>query len=269
MTRGGGRTLYGFDTETTGTDPFTDRIITAAVVKVTDGEVVDKREWMIAPEVEVSEGAFNAHGISTEQARAQGLPPMMGLGGPDGIGEIVTGILNAQAPLVVFNAAFDLTLLEVELNRWGLPQLTHVLPTEAWHSVIDPMVIAKGVAKDNREFHNLKGGMLKLPALCQRYGVPFTESHDATADAAGATLLACAIAEKYNALGVLSAAELHERQVAWRQRDQQSFREWIAKQTPEKQATYTDVDDGWPIHSRLRGRSVSTTTFKKPAGARS
>ena len=65
--------LAGFDTETTGTDPETARIVTAAVI-VHGPEPVDAR-WLVNPGIDIPAEATAVHGISTETAQAQGLDP--------------------------------------------------------------------------------------------------------------------------------------------------------------------------------------------------
>lgn len=65
--------LLAFDLETTGTDVETDRIVTAAVVRLeADGSVSRERTWLLDPGVAIPEQASAIHGISTERARAHG-----------------------------------------------------------------------------------------------------------------------------------------------------------------------------------------------------
>ena len=55
--------LIGFDLETTGTDPDTARLVSAAVVDFDDGEKVDGVEWEIDPGIEIPEEASLVHGV--------------------------------------------------------------------------------------------------------------------------------------------------------------------------------------------------------------
>ncbi|MFW8746044.1 DNA polymerase III subunit epsilon, partial [Mesorhizobium japonicum] len=76
------------------------------------------------------------HGITTERVRAEGR------GAEVGIAEIAQTlrVLFAQGvPLVVYNAPYDLTLLDRECRRHELP------PLEPPSPVIDPLVIDKAV----------------------------------------------------------------------------------------------------------------------------
>lgn len=240
--------LYGFDTETGGVDVFTDRVVTATVVKVNDGKELDKRTWLINSGIPIPEAATKVHGITTQHAEENGRPAIEVL---DEIGTTVTKVLNSGRPLVAFNAAFDLSILEVELRRYGLPTLTERVKATGWFGVIDPMVLGKGVDTiKNRKF--VKGRKFTLPALCEWYKVPFTESHDATADATGAVRLAAAIAKSDDYLGQMGPGPLHQLQVTWRREMQRSLREYFDKVGKE----HDGVDGSWPLHTNLQAVSV-------------
>ena len=70
--------LVGFDTETTGVDVATDRIVTAAVV-TRDATGTRARTWLIDPGVPIPPAATAVHGITTEQARTEGRAPRAAL----------------------------------------------------------------------------------------------------------------------------------------------------------------------------------------------
>ena len=237
-------TSYAFDVETTGVDVFTDRIVTATIVKIEAGHVADHRSWLIDPGIEIPEGATKVHGITTEHARANGLHPTEALAP---IASTVAQILRARLPLAIMNAAYDLSILEAELERYELRTLRANLDDDAWHSLVDPMVLARGLDTINRAFR--KGRKYKLPDLCARYGVPFTETHDAHADAIGAGLLAAAIYDSDSALAAMGPGRLFTAQRTWRREDQRRFRAWVIENGKEDQ--YTDIDEGWPMHTRL------------------
>ena len=242
-------TVYGFDVESTGVDVFTDRIVTATVVKVTAGEVVDSRTWLLDPGVEIPEGATAIHGITTAEARANGIPAVEGV---TQIVDTVAQVIRAGFPLVAFNAAYDLSILEVETGRHDLPSLSSRIFPEKWQMVIDPMVLGKGMDTiRDRKF--VKGRKFTLPALCEWHKVPFTESHDATADAIGAAQLAVKILGSDPYLAEMGPSPLHQLQVTWRREMQRSLREYFDKVGKE----HDGVDGSWPLHSRLMPQAVS------------
>src|SRR5690606_32132505 len=109
--------FLGFDTETTGVDPRTDRIVSAALV-MRDARGTRQRTWLVDPGVEIPQPASAVHGITTDHVRAEGLPPHQAL---EEIAAELTRATAAGVPVVVYNACFDIRLLEHELTRWGLP----------------------------------------------------------------------------------------------------------------------------------------------------
>ena len=60
------RPFVGFDLETTSTDPFEARIVTACVAP----EKGAAQRWLVDPGIEIPPGAAAIHGISTATARA-------------------------------------------------------------------------------------------------------------------------------------------------------------------------------------------------------
>lgn len=235
------QTMYGFDTETTGVDVHNDRIVTATVVKIEAGVETAKRTWLINPGVPIPEGATRIHGITNEHAKTNGQEPALAIAD---ITDTVTGVLRSGLPLVAFNAAYDLSILEAECRRHGIPGM-HNVPLL---SVIDPMVLGKGLDAITKNFR--KGRKYTLVALCERYKVPFTESHDATADATGAVLLAQALATSDDHLAGYGPSALHTLQSTWRHEDQLDFRRWAEKNG--RLDDFPDIDLGWPLHTNLQ-----------------
>jgi DNA polymerase III subunit epsilon len=203
-----------FDLETTGVDTTTARIVSASVCVIDEtGAVVERKDWLVDPGIEIPAGASAVHGISTERARRFGRPP----------GEVVPEILAAIRsvftrgfPLVVYNAPYDLTLLAAEAARVGAPALELPAP------IVDPLVLDKAVDRYRR-------GKRTLEAATAEYGVPLDDAHDAGADAIAAGRLAQAIARRYAADLHLSAAELHDRQVEWCREQAARFEEYMRR----------------------------------------
>lgn len=191
--------LAGFDTETTGRDPRTVRIVSAAIV-TSDGQ---RWSHVIDPGVEIPAEATAIHGLSTEYVREHGRAPHEAL---EEIAATLATLLNSGTPLVVFNAPYDLTLLEAELQRHGLASLAS---RAAVTPIIDPLVI-------DRHADKFRKGARTLENQCRHYGVEITQAHDAGADALAALNLAQVIGATYPAVGTLDAAELHRSQAQWK-----------------------------------------------------
>jgi DNA polymerase-3 subunit epsilon len=226
--------LGSYDCETTGTDPFSARLVSAAFV-TSSGE---RYEFLVDPGVEIPAEAAAVHGISTEHARAHGSAPGPAL---ERIAALLADHMAAGAPLVVFNAPYDLTLLEAELERHGLRALRDRAPVAP---IVDPLII-------DRAMDRYRKGSRTLESQCAHYGVAIENAHDACADAVAALGVARAQAVRYPEVAESTAADLHARQVAWKAAADADFAQYKARRgephTPEP---------GWPIRIRHASQSL-------------
>ncbi|MGO2113167.1 MAG: exonuclease domain-containing protein [Pseudoclavibacter sp.] len=217
-----------FDLETTGVDPATSRVVTAFIGLIDpDGELERGTDWLADPGVEIPEQAAAVHGITTEIARAEGEPA------PKVIASIRAGldwIARNGAPLVIYNAPYDLTLFAAECARHG------VEPVAMGEQVVDPLVIDKAVDKFRR-------GKRTLVDACEAYGVELLDAHTAGDDAVAAGRLAQAIAVKYpEEVGLVPLADLHRAQVAWHDAQADDFESYMRR---ERDPSFT-ASRGWP-----------------------
>ncbi|QAY74008.1 3'-5' exonuclease [Agromyces protaetiae] len=221
-------TLAVFDLETTGIDIDTCRIVTAHVGVIgAGGEVLEQRQWIVDPGVEIPTAATLIHGITTERARAEGAPAAQAAS------EIIAALTDASRrgiPIVAYNASYDLTVLAREAERYGLTPLDGPGP------VVDPLVIDKAVDRYRR-------GKRTLTAACEHYGVELLDAHDAGADAIAAGRVAQAIARKHPELAEIPATDLHDRQIIWSRDQAASYQEWRRK-NGEPEFTTSGV---WPV----------------------
>ncbi|WP_449342168.1 exonuclease domain-containing protein, partial [Streptomyces aurantiogriseus] len=151
--------LAGFDTESTGVNVETDRIVTACLVEVGGKHPPIPANWLLNPGVEIPEQATAVHGITTERARSEGQDAA------EGIAQIVaalTQVVLSGTPLVIMNAPYDLTLLDREARRYGIKTLTDTVGQDL--RVIDPRVIDKRVDPYRK-------GKRTLTDLCAHYQV--------------------------------------------------------------------------------------------------
>ncbi|HZF92105.1 3'-5' exonuclease [Streptomyces sp.] len=225
--------LIGFDLETTGTDPHTARIVTAAVIEVRDGQPLGRREWLADPGVEIPADAVAVHGISNERAAAEGLPADRVA---DAVAEVLAGYWKAGVPVVAYNASFDLTLLSAELRRYGLPSLRDRLGGQDPAPVVDPYTI-------DRRADRYRRGKRTLEAVCTEYGITLDSAHDACADALAAARLARAIAGRHPKIAALGPAELHRRQIEWYAEWAADFQDFLRR----KGDPAAVVDGTWPV----------------------
>ena len=221
--------LGSYDCETTGTDPFSARLVSAAFV-TSAGE---RHEFLVDPGVEIPAEAAAVHGISTEQARAHGVKPAVAL---DQIAALLAAHLGAGAPLVVFNAPYDLTLLEAELQRNGLKALRERVPAIA--PIVDPLLI-------DRSMDRYRKGSRTLEAQCAHYGVSIENAHDACADAVAAMGVARAQAVRFPEVAEARLEDLHAQQVQWKVLAEEDFAAYKAR----RGETFTP-EPGWPVRVR-------------------
>jgi DNA polymerase-3 subunit epsilon len=224
--------LAAFDVETTGIDPESDRIVTAAVSVVGGGLPAASSAWLLDPGIPIPAGATNVHGITTEQARTEGRPAA------EAIEEIVTALaaqLAAGVPAIAFNARFDLTCLDREARRHGIAPLSDRVGGPARLLVVDPFILDKRLDRFRR-------GRRTLSAVCEHYRVPLSDAHAAGADALAAARLAWRLAQRFEELRGLELRTLHDQQIDWAAEQALSLAEYFRRQGREEH-----VEPAWPI----------------------
>lgn len=246
--------MIGFDTETSGVNVETDRIVTACIALLDgsgrpDAPKPETIQAVIDPGIDIPTAASDVHGWTTERLAAEptAMTPTEGI-------EFVASMLatalldQPEAPLVAFNAPFDLTILDRECRRYELPTLGErlgVIPHDPIIRarkdgrplyVVDPMVLDKHVDRYRR-------GSRKLTAVCEHYGVPFDGAHDAGQDALAAARAAWMIAHRHPPIARMSLAALHSLQVKAKREQAESFRSYLRKQNK----SYADVSGEWPM----------------------
>jgi DNA polymerase III epsilon subunit-like protein len=197
--------LVGLDLETTSTEPEDARIVTAALALCGGGEPTGAQAWLADPGVEIPAEAAEVHGVTTERARAEGMPvgavlvPMLAM---------ISEARRCGWPLVIFNARYDLTVLDRECRRHGvaMPELGYV---------IDPLVVDKWLDR-------FRPGSRKLDAICAQYGARLDAAHDASSDALAACRAAWVLGAKGRVIRNIrhwnvaqDTAELAELQREW------------------------------------------------------
>ena len=217
--------LAAFDLETTGPDPITARIVTACLIRI-DGSDVAPLNWIVDPEIEIPEGATAVHGVTTERARAEGAPYA------DGYEQIRTELeriwLEGRV-VAIYNASFDLTLIDQEGRRLGYPPLDY-------GPVIDPYVVDRAIDKYRK-------GKRTLAVTCEYYGITLENAHAADADALAAARLAWVLANKNPGLSRLGVEELMTQQADWHRTRQLDYIEYLERDGGDTSGVNID----WPL----------------------
>jgi DNA polymerase-3 subunit epsilon len=218
-----------FDLETTGVDVDSSRIVSACIAVLdSDGLVVDRWDWLADPGIEIPDGAAAVHGITTERARAEGRPAVQVV---TEIAQTLRVLFGLGMPVVVYNAPYDLSLLDRECRRHQLTPIDDPSP------VLDPLVIDKAVDR-------FRKGKRTLEVTAGLYGVALDDAHDAGADAIAAGRVAQAILAAHPDELALPIEELHERQREWYAEQAASFQSYIRSVKGDE--SYV-ADTSWPL----------------------
>ena len=188
--------LFAIDTETTGLDTETARIITCCVGWSPEPGKWTPRTWTINPGVPIPPEATKVHGI-TDADVADKPGPVEVL---TEIREALTEAATTDTPIVGHNAVYDLTILDREFRR----HLGEWLPYGL--IVLDTLTLF-------RRF-DLTTGSRSLESLASRHGITFP-AHDATEDALASLQLLHILAHENDLLPLVNPADLHRLQAGW------------------------------------------------------
>jgi DNA polymerase-3 subunit epsilon len=237
--------MCALDLETTGVDPENDRIVTACVAWL-DGSgksAPQVRNWLAWPGIDIPQRATDVHGITTAHAHEHGLPA------PQVVDEVAAAIGQAAGsgvPVIAYNAAYDLTMLDREVTRYDLGSLTWDLEA-AGVLVIDPLVLDKALDRYRK-------GSRKLTDVAAHYGVKAENAHSADGDAVAAARVAWKIAAKFGRMSQMGAAQLMTFQKAAAAEQARSYAEHLRKQGKDAEAEA--VNGAWPWRALTAGAAV-------------
>lgn len=222
--------LFGFDTETTGIDVETCRIVTACVGWANPATGTwSPVNWLLKKTKPIPAEATAIHGITTEQANAEGMDPAAAIAG---IRDALDTYWRKGWPLCGYNLAYDLTLLDRESRRHGLGGFAPKGP------IIDGYVADKTIDKYRK-------GSRKLAAVAAHHGITLTDddAHGAEPDALAATRLAWVLAPKLPD----NAALLNAWQATNYRLQRQDFASYLRKQGKRREADEVLERLEWPI----------------------
>lgn len=222
--------LAAYDCETTGVDTATVRIVTAAFVVA--GQPDNDHSWMLDPGIDIPEGAAKVHGITTDKARAEGMDYAIAYAE---IRDAVETHWARGGIIAIYNAPFDLSILDNEGRRLGYPPL-------AVGAVLDPFVV-------DRALDPYRRGSRKLVDTLNIY-FPDSDTEDAHAadwDARAAGRLAWKLLQ-HNNLADYDVDALMAAQAAWHRDRQDSYRQWLLGRGETERAE--TVSSEWPLQHK-------------------
>ncbi len=218
--------LAALDFETTGVDPLHDRVISFALL--TDDE---SQDGLVDPGVPVPAAASLIHGL--DAAALRGAPSsVIALAV---VARWVDRLIDRGVPLVVFNAAYDLTMLAAECRRHGITE------PDWWRLVVvDPYLVDWGLAPRRR-------GQRRLVDVAERLGVRLDAAHEANADARAALEVARVQVERNPQLAELTSRQLMSQQQRWYAAKADNWNRWAIDH-----GRSLDDPAGWPLASEVR-----------------
>lgn len=247
------------DTETTGTNPETARIVEAYIGQVGgDQAPVDPAPILIDPGVEVPAEAAKVHGYTTDYLREHGAPAAESI---DMLAHRAASALSAGVPLVGHNVRYDLTVLDRECRRHSLPTVTE--RANRMGPVIDTQVLSKHVDPYRRRVSETQGAQC-LKTCCQVFRVGWVDEdahgarYDALASARVAWRIGTIAAMPWKDRPTFSASrelfddvavdlpELFAAQQRWAAEQDTSLAEYFRKQA----ARMTDADEQIALMAR-------------------
>ena len=231
--------LASLDFETTGIDPHHDRVLSYALLDESGLEITG----LVNPGVPIPAASAEVHGI-TEAMLADAPSSAEGLAV---VVSWVQSLVERHVALVVFNAVYDLTMLQAEATRLGLTQ-----PDWSRLLVVDPFVIDWGIERGAL-------GQRRLIDVASYYGIPLDNAHDATCDARAARDVAVEIGARHPHVGTSTLADLMASQRVW---FADRAAEWNAYAALKGRPL--DDPDGWPLVGYTSGRA-STMRISRSA----
>ncbi|MGO2035499.1 MAG: 5'-3' exonuclease H3TH domain-containing protein [Brevibacterium sp.] len=217
--------LVGFDLETTGVEPETARIVTAAFVDSAE----DTRTWLADPGIEIPETARAIHGITTEFAQANGAPAAQVVAE---LCAVFAELRETGAVVVGHNIVYDLSVMSAEVKRHR-PDIDFpaIIPT-----IVDTFVVDKHIDPYRR-------GKRTLTETAKVWKVELLDAHDASADALAALDISRALAENSTEIARLTRAEIMAAQGEWKSSQAAGLQAWLRK----KGNAEAVVDGSWPM----------------------
>ena len=177
-------TFVVFDLETTGLSAINNRIIEIGAVKVTDGKIVDRFSTFVNPKVPIPYEIENLTSINDE----------MVMDAPD-IEELLPKFMefSKDAVMVAHNADFDMSFIEKNCERQGIP---------CNKTVLDTVALARALLPALNRF--------KLDTVAKALNISLGHHHRAVDDAECTAEIFIKLAEMLHERGVDNLDQLNE-----------------------------------------------------------
>lgn len=148
-----------FDIETTGTNPFTDKIIEIGAVKVINDQIVDEWNYLINPNIDIPQIIQHITGISNDMVKDKPAIDFV-------LEDFVSFCIDCD--IMGHNVIFDYSFIKANCMRLGL---------DFEKNAVDTLKISRLLLADIPS--------RKLSALCEYYNIDLKNAHRAKYDALG------------------------------------------------------------------------------------
>lgn len=167
------------DTETTGRDAATDRVVEVGIIVGKNGTIIDRKNWLINPGIPIPKAASDVHHISDDDVKD--CPRFEAVAGE--IAETLRGCIPAA-----YNAGFDRGFIRHEMRRAGVDLGPRSAPgLRDGVDWLDPLIWARHIQRNERS--------RALGDVAQRLGISLENAHRASDDAEAALRVMWALAE--------------------------------------------------------------------------
>jgi DNA polymerase III subunit epsilon len=183
-----------FDTETTGLDRRTDKVLSIGAIKVSGLQVLvsDTFECLVQQEGAPSTKSAEVHGLLSKELET-------GITEQEAVEGFVDFIGNAI--LVGQHVDFDIAMVNQMLKRQGIKSRLR-------NRSVDTAHLAIRLERRHADSHTLKNAEYSLDALCDRYNLPTDDRHTASGDAFATALLLLKLLSLAKKRGVTTVGEL-------------------------------------------------------------
>lgn len=250
--------MLAFDTETSGIDIETVRIVTASAILVGGGADREARNWLTDVDgQEIPEGATAVHGITTDHARAHGIPAKAAI---EDIVTVLADCVTAGTAIVGHNVVYDISLLDRETRRHlglGLADAFDI----GRMRVVDTRILDQHVLPRRRRVSE-KQGARQLITLAQVYSLDWDEeaAHGSEYDALMAARIAYRIGslvemprasrpefelgrfQQFDQLAGMDIDALHTAQIGWARGQAEGLEQFFRQKDKN-----TVVERAWPL----------------------